>query len=293
MSPCLVIISPCRDEEKFVRFTLNSVVNQTVRPDLWLIVDDGSRDRTAEIVAGYTKAHPWIRLVRRRRAGGRQLGPGVVNAFNAGLEALKDTPFDVIAKLDCDLEFGPDTFAAIMAAFDNPKVGMASGTTLLLLGGKLLSERYTSYHVPGQAKFYRKMCFRDIGGLQCVYGWDIIDETDARRHGWLTLSAPQPIFIHHRLQGSSFRGLRGRVIWGQGAYAIGSHPLFALARGIYRLAEHPWLVGGLAFIWGFFTSYFNPDIQRLTDPGLIRYLREEQLYRLTHGNRLPPGEMCR
>ena len=293
MSRRLVIISPCRDEEKFVRFTLNSVVNQTVRPDLWLIVDDGSRDRTAEIVAGYTKAHPWIRLVRRRRAGGRQLGPGVVNAFNAGLEALKDTPFDVIAKLDCDLEFGPDTFAAIMAAFDNPKVGMASGTTLLLLGGKLLSERYTSYHVPGQAKFYRKMCFRDIGGLQCVYGWDIIDETDARRHGWLTLSAPQPIFIHHRLQGSSFRGLRGRVIWGQGAYAIGSHPLFALARGFYRLAEYPWLVGGLAFIWGFFTSYFNPDIQRLADPGLIRYLREEQLYRLMHGNRLPPGEICR
>ena len=293
MTRRLVIISPCRDEEKFVRFTLNSVVNQTVRPDLWLIVDDGSRDRTAEIVAGYTAAHPWIRLVRRRRAGGRQLGPGVVNAFNAGLAALDGEPFDVIAKLDCDLEFGPDTFAAIMAAFDHPKVGMASGTTLLLLGGKLLSERYTSFHVPGQAKFYRKMCFRDIGGLQCVYGWDIIDETDARRHGWLTLSAPQPIFIHHRLQGSSFRGLRGRVIWGQGAYAIGSHPLFALARGIFRLAEYPWLVGGLAFIWGFFTSYFNPDIQRLTDPGLVRYLRQEQLYRLTHGNRLPPGEMCR
>ena len=189
------------------------------------------------------------------------------------------------------MEFGAETFAAIMAAFDNPKVGMASGTTLLLLGGKLVSERYTSYHVPGQAKFYRKACFRDIGGLQCVYGWDIIDETDARRHGWLTLSDPQIILIHHRLQGSSFRGLRGRIIWGQGAYAIGSHPLFALARGIYRLAEHPWLVGGLAFIWGFFTSYFNPDIQRLNDPGLIRYLRREQLYRLMHGNRLPPGEI--
>jgi len=291
MTRRLVIISPCRDEERFVRFTLDSVVNQTYRPDLWLIVDDGSRDRTAEIVAGYTAAHPWIRLVRRRRQGGRQLGPGVVNAFNAGLAALKDTPFDVIAKLDCDLEFGAETFAAIMAAFDNPKVGMASGTTLLLLEGKLVSERYTSYHVPGQAKFYRKTCFQDIGGLQCVYGWDIIDETDARRHGWLTLSEPQIILIHHRLQGSSFRGLRGRIIWGQGAYAIGSHPLFALARGIYRLAEHPWLVGGLAFIWGFFTSYFNPDIQRLNDPGLIRYLRREQLYRLTHGNRLPPGEL--
>ena len=87
MTRRLVIISPCRDEERFVRFTLDSVVNQTYRPDLWLIVDDGSRDRTAEIVAGYTAAHPWIRLVRRRREGGRQLGPGVVNAFNAGLAA--------------------------------------------------------------------------------------------------------------------------------------------------------------------------------------------------------------
>ena len=99
-----------------MRFTLDSVVKQTYRPDLWIIVDDGSRDRTAEIVAGYTATHPWIRLVRRQREGGRQLGPGVVNAFNAGLAALGDEPFDVIAKLDCDLEFGAETFAAIMAA---------------------------------------------------------------------------------------------------------------------------------------------------------------------------------
>jgi biofilm PGA synthesis N-glycosyltransferase PgaC len=291
MKPRLVIISPCRDEEQFVRITLESVVKQTYRPDLWIIVDDGSRDHTAAIVAEYADQYPWIKLLRHRRDGPRQLGPGEVYAFNAGLAALEDEPFDVIAKLDCDLEFGAETFAAIMASFDNPRVGMASGTTLLLLGGKLVSERYTSFHVPGQAKFYRKACFRDIGGLQGVYGWDIIDETDARRHGWLTLSAPQPIFIHLRLQGSRFGGLRGRINWGQGAYAICSHPLFALARGIYRLAEHPWLVGGLAFIWGFFTSYFNPDIQRLTDAGLIRYLRREQLYRLLHGNRLPPREI--
>ena len=215
-----------------------------------------------------------------------------MNAFNAGLAALEDEPFDVIAKLDCDLEFGPDTFAAIMAAFDDPRVGMASGTTLLLVGDKLVSERYTSYHVPGQAKFYRQACFRDIGGLQSRLR---LGHHRRNRRPPPRLAHPQrspnTIFIHHRLQGSSFRGLRGRVIWGQGAYAIGSHPLFALARGLYRLAEHPWLVGGLAFIWGFFTSYFNPDIQRLTDPGLIRYLRQEQLYRLTHGNRLPPGEI--
>jgi biofilm PGA synthesis N-glycosyltransferase PgaC len=286
----LVVISPCRDEAQFVQFTLDSVVKQTYRPHLWIIVDDGSRDRTAEIVGGYAAKHPWIRLVRRERGGSRQLGPGVVNAFCAGLEALGDEPFDVIAKLDCDLEFEAETFAAIMRHFDDPKVGMASGTTLLLLKGALVPERCADYHVPGQAKFYRRECFRDLGGLQCVYGWDIIDETDARRHGWVTLNDPQIIIIHHRLQGATFGAIQGRVIWGRCAYAIGSHPLFAIARGFYRMAEYPWLVGGLAFIWGFFGGYFEPDLQRLTDQDLIHYLRKEQLYRLSHGNRLPSKE---
>lgn len=284
----LVIISPCRDEEQFVQVTLDSVIKQTYRPDLWIIVDDGSRDRTAEIVASYAVKHPWIKLVRRHRSGGRQLGPGVVSAFNAGLAALGDDPFDVIGKLDSDTEFGAGTLAAIMTHFDDPKVGMASGNTYLLRGNKLVFELYTSYHVPGNAKFYRRECFRDIGGLQPVYGWDVIDETDARRHGWITLSDPKVVFIHHRMQGSSFGALQGRVIWGRCAYAIGSHPLFAIARGIYRMTQQPKVIGGLAFIWGFLTGYVNRDIRRITDPDLIHYLRQEQLYRLTHSNRLPP-----
>lgn len=284
----LVIISPCRDEAQFVETTLRSVIHQTRRPDRWVIVDDDSRDATAEIVARYAAEQPWIELVRRQRGGERQLGPGVVAAFNAGLAHLADDPFEVISKLDCDLEFGPECFAAILRQFDDDQVGMASGTTSLKLGTALHSERYTAYHVPGQAKFYRRACFEQIGGLQPIYGWDIIDETDARRHGWKTVSDPTVEIIHHRLQGAALGTLRGRVIWGRGAYAIGSHPLFALARGLYRMAEHPWLIGGLAFIWGFFSSYLNPDIQRTRDPDLIRYLRQEQRYRMLHANQLPP-----
>lgn len=290
MKPRLVVISPCRDEAQFLPFTLKSVAAQTEPPALWLIVDDDSRDATPELAARYAARYPWIKLLRRSRQGGRQLGPGVVAAFNAGLSHLGEEAFDVIAKLDCDLEFGPDCFARIMDHFGDPRVGMAGGTTLLKVGDRLVSERYASFHVGGQNKFYRRRCFADIGGLQPVYGWDILDETDARRHGWLTLSDPTITIIHHRLQGSAFGGLKGRVIWGQGAYAIGSHPLFAVARGIYRLAERPWLVGGMAFIWGFFKSYFDSEIRRITDPDLIRYLRREQLYRLTHGNSLPSRE---
>ncbi len=286
MNRHLVVISPCRDEAQFVALTLRSVVNQTRRPDHWMIVDDGSSDATADIVSRYAADHPWIELMRRQRGGPRQLGPGVVAAFNAGLAHLGNAPFDVIAKLDCDLEFGPDCFAAILAHFDDARVGMASGTTSLKAGPQLVSERYTAYHVPGQAKFYRRTCFEQIGGLQPIYGWDIIDETDARRHGWTTLSDPTIVMVHHRRQGAALGTWQGRIIWGRGAYAIGSHPLFALARGLYRMAERPWVIGGLAFLWGFFSGYFHPEVQRTPDGDLIRYLRHEQFYRLLHANRL-------
>lgn len=290
MTPRLVIISPCRDEAQFVELTLRSVVNQTRPPDRWIIVDDDSRDATPDIVSCYAANHRWIELVRRKRGGERQLGPGVVSAFNAGLAHLGDGPFDVIAKLDCDLEFGPACFAAILAHFNDARVGMASGTTSLKVDAQLVSERYTAYHVPGQAKFYRRACFEQIGGLQPIYGWDIIDETDARRHGWVTLSDPTIQIVHNRLQGAALGTLRGRVIWGRGAYAIGSHPMFALARGIYRMAERPWLIGGVAFLWGFFSGYFDPAVRRAHDPDLVRYLRREQRYRLLHANQIPPVE---
>lgn len=284
----LVVISPCRDEARFLETMIASVAAQSQLPAQWLVVDDGSRDRTPEILAAAARRYPWLRYVRRERSGERRLGPAVVAAFNYGLAQLGATPYDIIAKLDCDLEFGPDTFAAILRHFADPQVGMAGGVTWQRYQGRTLSDRYAAFHVPGAAKFYRRECFQDIGGLRPLYGWDILDETLARYHGWRTVSDPQIVIWHHRPQGASLGLLRGRVVWGWGAYAVGTHPLFALARGFFRMWEPPYFIGGLAFLWGFFSAYWRPEIQRLDDPELIRYLRREQLYRLRHSNRLPP-----
>lgn len=283
----LVVISPSRDESKYIGITINSMVNQTRPPDRWVIVDDGSADGTGDIVAEYAAKYPWIELVRRDRTGSRQLGPGVVSAFNYGLGFIRDDPFDVIAKMDCDIEFEPDTIEKIMTHFERPGVGMASGIGYLKIGSRLFPERYPRYHCPGMAKFYRRACFDQIGGPQPIYGWDILDETDARRHGWTTLSDPEAVFIHHRMQSSTLGTVRGRITWGQGAFAIGSHPAFAIIRGVYRMLEPPWILGGVAFLYGFFSSYFNPELNRNRDPGLISHVRKEQLHRVLHGNRLP------
>jgi GT2 family glycosyltransferase len=96
-----VLITPARNEEKFIGKALDSMAAQTLLPERWLIVDDGSTDRTAEIVHGYAKRFSWIQLLQRPRRLGRSFA-GKVHAFNAGLGRVQQSlEFEVIGKPGC------------------------------------------------------------------------------------------------------------------------------------------------------------------------------------------------
>jgi cellulose synthase/poly-beta-1,6-N-acetylglucosamine synthase-like glycosyltransferase len=103
----LVLITPARNEEAFIGGTIESVVAQTVRPIRWVIVSDGSTDRTDEIVKSFAATHPWIELLRMPDRRDRQFA-AKASAFNAGFQRLKDLDFDVVGNLDADITLGPD-----------------------------------------------------------------------------------------------------------------------------------------------------------------------------------------
>ena len=69
-----LLISPCRDEAEYMRQTLDSVINQSIRPAKWVIVDDGSTDSTPQILAEYRAKHDWIEVVTRSDRGRRSVG---------------------------------------------------------------------------------------------------------------------------------------------------------------------------------------------------------------------------
>src|SRR5213593_2800027 len=90
------LITPCRDEAKFARRTLDSIANQTIQPALWVIVDDGSRDETPQILQEYAKKLPYIRILRRPDRGDRKLGGGVIEAFDEGYQTINPDEFDYL-----------------------------------------------------------------------------------------------------------------------------------------------------------------------------------------------------
>jgi len=251
----LVIIAPVRDEADLIRLTLDSMVAQTVKPVEWIIVDDGSQDGTADIVREYADKHPFIRLVQRPDRGFRKVGGGVVAAFKFGITQIEHQEYEYIAKLDGDMSFGPRYLECMFEQFAlEPKLAAVSGKVYREEEGQMIEEIIIDEHVAGQFKLYRRTAFEEIGGFVEEVLWDGIDVHTARMKGWTTKSFlhPDAILMHHRLMGSSDKNVyRGRLRWGRGIWFMGYHPLYALASGIFRMREKPFVIGGLLIIAGY------------------------------------------
>ena len=261
-----------------MRRTLDSVVAQTLRPALWVIVDDGSTDATPGILADYARTHDWIRAVAKPDRGHRAVGPGVIEAYYAGLETVSDD-FPYLCKLDLDLDLPPRYFETLVERMEaDPRLGTCSGKPYVMRGGHLVSERRGDEMSVGMTKFYRRACFDAIGGFVREVMWDAIDCHKARQLGWKAASWDHPDldFEHLRPMGSSQQSIyTGRRRHGFGQYFMGSDPLYFLATAVFRALEPPYVLGGLAMVRGYFGAWLRREKQ-LDDPELRAFIRAYQ-----------------
>lgn len=283
-----VLITPCRDEATYARRSLDSVVTQTVPPALWVIVDDGSKDETPAILAEYAQRVPWIKVVRREDRGKRAVGPGVIDAFYAGLDTVKLEEFAFLCKFDLDLDIPPRYFEILLDRMaKEPRLGTCSGKPYFPdpATGALVSEKCGDEMSVGMTKFYRTTCFRDIGGFVREVMWDGIDCHRCRMQGWIACSWDEPAlrFIHLRPMGSSQQSIWvGRMRHGFGQYFMGTGLLYMTASSIFRMAHPPFVLGGLAMWWGFVRSALQGK-PRYGDATFHAFLRRYQWQCLVRG----------
>lgn len=291
--PTYVLITPARNEEAYIEVTLKSMVAQTVRPLKWVIVSDGSTDRTDEIVRQYTAGHGWIELVRMPERKERNFG-GKVFSFNAGCERVKDLKYDIIGNLDADMSFDRDLFGFLMSKFaGNPKLGVAGPP--FTEGKGTYDFRFSSVeHVSGACQLFRRECFEAIGGYTPMKGGgiDVLAVLTARMKGWQTRTFPEKVCFHHRSMGSAKHSAATVSLkLGQKDYMLGRHPLWQLFRSLYQMRRPPVILGGFML----FAGYLSLALKRVARPvpdEVIRFQRREQMTRLKNfvlRKSSPPG----
>jgi biofilm PGA synthesis N-glycosyltransferase PgaC len=281
--PSYVIVTPARNEAKYIEQTIQSVVAQTLRPAEWIIVDDGSTDDTAAIAERAAREHAWIKVVRRRDRGERVVGAGVVETFNDGLRATSAVDAEFLCKLDADLILHERHFETLIDIFSSDAtMGLASGTIHERVGDKLVELRYEPEMVFGAAKFWRRTCFDAIGGLEQAIGWDGIDVHQAMRRGWRTgiIDRPELQILHLRRMGTSHKNIfhgaarRGRALW-----YVRAHPMWVLASAAYRMADRPFVLAGCSVLVGYVDA-MRQRAPRIADREFSRYLRRWQMKKL-------------
>jgi glycosyltransferase involved in cell wall biosynthesis len=285
----ILIILPVKDEAEYIDKTLKSIVSQTLKPKKVIIVDDGSKDNTLEIVSKYSSVYSWIILLKKETDGPRAVGPGTIKSFNFGLSKENLEDYDYICKLDGDVEFKEEYFQSLITKFDSdPSLGAASGKSYIEKDGNKYPENIHVETVAGQISFFRVSCFRSIGGFVEQANFDGIACHRARMEGWKTWRFPDDelAFIHLRIMGSSHRSIyTGRIRWGRSLYYIGTHPIYLLVACVYRSLEYPYIVGGILIFFGYISSWIRKDTQ-YEYPGFKKSVRAWQFERLGIGSRL-------
>ena len=209
-----------------------------------MIVNDGSTDRTSEIINNFKNQDSRFRVLDLETSE-HSPGAKVVRTFDKGLQALDWKDFDVVCKYDADIVFPTNYLEKINQTFEtNPKAGIVSGLVYIKKyksnseiknlrnpnenwldfsnkNGEWVFENLSSKnHVRGPVKAYRKECFEDMNGLRTVLGWDNLDILLAKKHGWDVVTIKDLWVKHLRPTAYKYKSQKAEKL-GQYFYNIG------------------------------------------------------------------------
>ncbi len=241
-----LIVIPAHNEEKNIFFTLKSLEAQSFKDFKIIVVNDGSTDKTAEIVREFSERHPNFELLNLETSE-HEPGAKVVRTFNKGLNSVDLNDFDIICKFDADIILPENYLMEVHKVYEsNPKAGMVSGIVKikksvfeknLAFDFKDEKQQWTfenlssKNHVRGPIKSYRKECFVAMNGLRPVLGWDNIDVMLAEMNGWEVATIKNIWVKHLRPTAYKYKKQKAEKL-GEYFYNIGlSLPLAIISSG--------------------------------------------------------------
>jgi glycosyltransferase involved in cell wall biosynthesis len=278
--PAYVLITAAKNESAFIPKTLDSVVNQTVLPGKWVIVDDGSQDATGSIVRHYLDRYDFIQLVSQPQPTARNFG-AKARALRTALASLAGTGYEYIGNLDADVSFGETFYETLLDRFSqDPELGISGGVIWEIHKKKWqYAPSRPDWCVGGATHFFRRACFEDVGSGYAPLrygGEDTVAEYCARDKGWKVTAMKDCIVYHYKpsvlISGKSWRA---PYAMGRQEYHWGTGILFETAKCLSRCVLRPLSADGYARIFGYMGQVLTRAKRDVPD-ATARIVRRQQ-----------------
>ena len=312
-----LIIIPAHNEEENILLCLESLENQTFQGFKCVIVNDGSTDKTQEIVERFIQIQNTKYQILNLTQSEHQPGAKVVRTFNKGLDTENLENFDVVCKFDADIIFPENYLEKINEVYEkNPKAGMVSGLVYIKKDSSFLgmtkrnsvilneaqrneeskndfttSQLYdftyqnewtfenlsSKNHVRGPIKSYRKELFLKMKGLRAVLGWDNIDVMLCKMHGFETVTLQELWVKHLRPTAYKYKSQKAHKL-GEYFYNIGlNFPLAAISSAKSSLKNKS--ISEFFITMKSFLKQKNPRVLSQEEISFIRNLRWNEIKR--------------
>ena len=282
--PDYVIITACKNEAAYICDLIKTVVNQTVRPAKWVIIDDNSSDKTFELAQDASRGYNFID-VRRANSNRTRSFSSQVYAQQEGYGALSNPAFDFVAFLDADIQLPPDYYERVLSNFSRDEsLAVAGGLVVDKAGDTVCRGRSKSvnHHVPGGVQCFRGRAYEEIGGYAPMDGGgqDTVAEIMCMMRGGQVRSFLDIVAYHLRpSEGNARNHFQAGMRWGRMCYNLGYHPLYYALNTAMRFTGQPSIKLAAGQVYSFFGATLRAR-QRPVSPEFVRFIRQLQLRKL-------------
>lgn len=273
-----VLLTSAKNEQDFIIKTMESVISQTLKPMLWVIVNDGSTDRTENIILSYVRKFNFIHLFNIQRGVNRSFG-SKAKAIMYAFDSIRHDNFDFVGNLDADISFESTYYERLISKFhENKNLGIGGGIRYDFCNNKFKRVKCAEDSVGGPFQFFRKKCFEDIGGYKpLTYGGiDALAEISARMLGWEVKSFDDLQLYHHRCTGiARGRFIHRQIVEGEKFYNLGYDSLFFSLKTSKKIFSKPFFLNFFLTMFGFFHKKMKRE-KREVSFEVQKFLKDEQ-----------------
>jgi glycosyltransferase involved in cell wall biosynthesis len=290
-----ILVTPVKNEENNLSKLADCIVNQTILPYVWIILNDNSTDRTQIIIDKLENTYSWIKGVTIKEATNRDLDEHFGKICNLAIkEAIrycekKKLNISYFVKVDADIILPNNCIEEILIRLDlNNEIGIASPYIQDLPNRPINQEklfttddsvnnysRFDMLEPSDGLRFYRYITFNDIGGIPETIAPDVVALAKAKLRGWKVERFNDVGCYKTRKTSSSIRSIfQGYFIQGERRYYLNYPSSIIIFQSVLEfLKGHPNL--GIAIFLGFFNSFISKK-EKINDNELRDYFYKKR-----------------
>jgi len=276
-----ILVTPAKNEGDNLPFVLKSVIEQTIRPKVWLIIDDGSTDGTPQIIQRAEVEYSWIKSIKLPPHP-RDITFHYSFVCKTGFDwitsycAENEIEYQYIGLLDADTELSENFFESLITAMQNDtSLGIVSGGIHHIVNGELKWNQSNENLPAGTGRLWRRECFFQTDGYVVEPAPDSISNVKAALRGWKIKKFKSIVAVERRMTSSAEGLWKGHRVHGEIAYYFNKHPLLVLLNFANRLIERPHYT-----CFAYSLGYLNNFVKRrpkISDPEIRDYYWNRRL----------------